>query len=68
MIGKKKKKQNKTGKIYIGAIYFFLHYDAETSITDSSWEFLKVDNEHIKQSKAIIIDEYNVTLLNILKK
>lgn len=33
MIGKKK--QNKTGKIYIEAIYIyiFLHYDAETSIT-----------------------------------
>ena len=28
-----KKKQNKTGKIYIEAILFFLHYDAETSVT-----------------------------------
>ena len=67
MIGEKKKAKQNGENIHWSYI-FFLHYDAETSITDSSWEFLKVDNEHIKQSKAIIIDEYNVTLLNILKK
>ena len=48
------------------SIESYIYHKRQTA--DSSWEFLKVDNKHIKQSKAIIIDEYNVKLLNILKK
>ena len=30
--------------------------------SDSSWEFLKIENEQMKQSKTILIDENNVKL------
>ena len=38
------------------------HVYGKRQTSDSSWEFLKIENEQMKQSKTILIDENNVKL------
>ena len=42
---------------------FKLHLYGKRQTSDSSWKFLKVEKEQMKQSTAILIDKSDVKLL-----
>ena len=42
---------------------FKLHVNAKRQTSDSSWEFLKIENEQIKTPQKILLDKKCVKLL-----